>query len=108
MLQAGAYLQWSFVMAALALAACTSREDALIARGYSPAYAAGYDHGCSSGELAGGGLFGQQRKDEDRYAGESEYAQGWDQGFAKCKREQQIMASDARARNPSRDNSPGH
>jgi len=93
---------WLVVMAVM-LAACTSTQDALIQRGFSAAYAAGYDHGCSSGQVAGGGLFGQPQKDEGRYANDSEYTKGWDAGFAKCKRDQQVMASDARARNPSRD-----
>ncbi|MEM7021757.1 MAG: hypothetical protein AAF637_04100 [Pseudomonadota bacterium] len=91
------------VTTAVLLAACTSTEDALIARGFSPAYAAGYDHGCSSGQLAGGGLFGQDRKDDQRYANEADYTEGWDKGFAKCRRDQQVMTADARARNPSRD-----
>jgi len=95
---------WLILMVAGAmLAACTSTEDALIERGFSPAYAAGYDHGCSSGQVAGGGLFGQMQKDEGRYANDSEYTKGWDAGFAKCKRDQEVMALDARARNPSRE-----
>jgi hypothetical protein len=90
-------------LATVMLAACTSTEDALIQRGLSPAYAAGYDHGCSSGQVAGGGLFGETQKDQSRYASDSEYTKGWDAGFAKCKRDQEVMARDARARNPSRD-----
>lgn len=93
----------AIVITVLALAACTSTEDALIARGFSPAYAAGYDQGCSSGKLEGGGLFGQTKRDDDRHASDSDYAEGWDKGFAKCKRDQQVMTSAARARNPSRD-----
>ena len=94
---------WPVVVVAALLAACGSRQDELISRGYSPAYAAGYDHGCASGKVAGGGLFAQQQKDEDRYANESDYAKGWDAGFAKCRHDLQVMTSDARARNPSRD-----
>jgi hypothetical protein len=88
---------------AVILAACTSTEDALIERGFSPAYAAGYDHGCSSGQVAGGGLFGEPQKDADRYASDSEYTKGWDAGFAKCKADQEEMEREARARKPSRD-----
>jgi hypothetical protein len=89
-------------LAAVLLAACTSTEDALIQRGLSPAYAAGYDHGCASGQVAGGGLFGQTQKDESRYSSDSEYTKGWDAGFAKCKRDQEVMEREARARKPSR------
>jgi hypothetical protein len=40
-----------------ALAACTSQKEALIARGFDPAYAEGYDDGCSSGQAAAGSTF---------------------------------------------------
>lgn len=89
--------------AGLVLAACTSTKDALVARGFSPAYAAGYDHGCSSGQVAGGGLFGDEEKDAGRYGSDSDYTKGWDQGFAKCKGDQEEMTREARARKPSRD-----
>jgi hypothetical protein len=94
---------WVVVVMAVAMpAACTSTEEALIQRGFSPAYAAGYDHGCSSGQEAGGGLFGQTQKDASRYASDSEYTKGWDAGFAKCTRDQEVMEREARARKPSR------
>jgi hypothetical protein len=94
---------WLVMVVTATLAACTSAEDALIQRGFSPAYAAGYDHGCSSGQVEGGGLFGQTQKDASRYASDSEYPKGWDEGYAKCKHDLEVMARDARARNPSRD-----
>jgi hypothetical protein len=89
------------LVAAATLAACTSTEESLIERGLPPAYAAGYDDGCESGKAAGGGLFSEAQKDESRYAGDSQYAKGWDEGFAKCKRDLDAMVFEARTRNPS-------
>jgi hypothetical protein len=98
---------WQIVLTmitATAVAACTSTEEGLIERGYPPAYAEGYEHGCASGKAAAGGLFEEAQKDEGRYqASESEYAQGWDAGYAKCQADMRTMVTDARARNPSRD-----
>jgi hypothetical protein len=87
--------------ALVALTACTSTEEALIERGLPPAYAAGYDDGCASGNAAGGSLFSEAQKDESRYAADSQYGKGWDEGFAKCKRDLDAMVWDARTRNPS-------
>ena len=50
-------------IAAAALAACTSVQQGLVERGYPPAYAEGYDHGCASGKAAAGDLFEQAQKD---------------------------------------------
>jgi hypothetical protein len=91
------------LIAPLALAACTSTRDALIARGFDPAYAEGYDAGCSSGEVAAGGLFSEPRKDANRYAGDTQYTEGWDAGFAQCQRDMAAMVRDARLRNPSKE-----
>jgi hypothetical protein len=89
---------------AMALAACTSTTEGLIERGYPPAYAEGYDHGCASGKATSGGLFAEAQKDESRYeASDSDYAQGWDAGYAKCLADMRAMVIDARTRNPSRD-----
>jgi hypothetical protein len=99
--------RWRTVMTlvpAMALAGCTSVEEGLVERGYDPPYAEGYDHGCASGKAAAGGLFAQAQKDEARYAdSDSEYAQGWDAGYAKCLADMRAMVIDARTRNPSRD-----
>jgi hypothetical protein len=89
------------LVATIALTACTSTEEALIERGLPPAYAAGYDDGCASGNAAGGSLFSEAQKDESRYPANSQYAKGWDDGFAKCKRDLDAMVWDARTRNPS-------
>ena len=87
-----------------ALAACTTVEEGLIERGYDPEYARGYDHGCASGKAAAGGLFAQAQKDASRYQDSaSQYARGWDAGYAKCQADMRTMVNDARTRDPSRD-----
>jgi hypothetical protein len=92
------------MLGVIALAACTSTEEGLIERGYPPAYAEGYDHGCASGEATAGGLFEQAQKDQSRYQdSDSQYAKGWDAGYAKCLSDMRAMVVDARTRNPSRD-----
>jgi hypothetical protein len=96
--------RWQAVLALvahLALAACTSTRDALIERGFDPAYAEGYDDGCSSGNDAAGGFFAETRKDRGRYGNDSQYSQGWDAGFAKCRRDTAEMVREARLRRPS-------
>ncbi|MGH6899540.1 MAG: hypothetical protein ACREJ5_23810 [Geminicoccaceae bacterium] len=91
------------LIAALALGACASTEEALIEQGYPPAYAAGYDDGCSSGKEAAGGVLAEAAKDASRYGTDDQYTKGWDGGFAKCQSDMAAMVRDARLRNPSRD-----
>ena len=94
------------LITALAVAACTSTRDALIAQGFPPAYAEGYDDGCASGKAAAGSTFHSARKDASRYAADSQYAQGWDAGFARCERDMAAMVLDARLRRPGNDGQP--
>ena len=103
-MHAGTWQATFAALAVLALAACTSTEETLIARGFDPAYAAGYDDGCASGKDAAGGLFAEPAKDTGRYGADDQYTQGWDEGFAKCRRDMAAMVLDARLRNPSKDN----
>lgn len=92
------------VAGAAALAACTSVHESLVERGYSPAYAEGYEQGCASGKAAAGGLFAQPQKDETRYQDSAgDYARGWNAGYAKCLADMRAMVTDARTRNPSRE-----
>jgi hypothetical protein len=94
----------ALMLGVVGLAACTSTEEGLIEQGYPPAYAEGFEHGCASGKAAAGGLFEQAQKDQNRYqASASEYAQGWDAGYAKCLADMRTMVVDARNRKPSRD-----
>ena len=82
------------IIATLLVAACTSTHEALIERGYPPAYAQGYEDGCASGKATGGGLFAQARKDESRYADSaSPYARGWNAGYAKCLGDMRAMVA---------------
>lgn len=91
------------LVAGAALAACTSVKDGLIAQGADPAYAEGYDHGCSSGNVAGGSVFDSGQKDAARYGADSQYTKGWDDGFSTCKAKMEVMVRDARLRRPSGD-----
>jgi flagellar biosynthesis/type III secretory pathway protein FliH len=94
----------ALLVTAIALAACTSTEEGLIEQGYSLAYAEGYEHGCASGKATSGGLFAEAQKDESRYqAGDSEYARGWDAGYAKCMADMRAMISEAHRRRQSKD-----
>jgi hypothetical protein len=94
----------TLVLLVTLLAACSSVQESLVERGYSPAYAQGYEHGCASGKAAAGGLLAQAQQDESRYQDSaSEYAQGWDAGYAKCRSDMRAMVTDARTRNPSRE-----
>jgi hypothetical protein len=89
---------------AAAVAACTSVQQSLVERGYPPAYAEGYEHGCATGKATAGGFFEEAQKDESRYQDSgSEYAEGWDAGYQKCLADMRAMVIDARTRNPSRD-----
>jgi hypothetical protein len=91
------------LLIAASAAACTSTRDALVEEGYSPSYAQGYEHGCATGKAELGGLFSTAQKDASAYASDSQYAQGWDAGHAKCRGDMQAMVSDARARPYTRD-----
>ncbi|WP_025164454.1 hypothetical protein [Pseudomonas taeanensis] len=71
-------------LAAGAIAGCASTHDYLIAQGYPPAFADGYQHGCNSGHQAAGAISGNFHKDVPRYLRETQYATGWDDGFRQC------------------------
>jgi hypothetical protein len=92
------------LIAAAVLVACTSTKDALLQRGYPPAYAEGYEQGCASGKAAADrGELAAAQKDPGRQPGEGEYAQGWNAGFAACQRDRQIMLREAQRRRQSKD-----
>ena len=87
----------------LTLAACGSVKETMIERGFRPAYAEGYDDGCSSGKAAAGGLFDETRKDMTRYGTDRQYTQGWDNAFQQCRSDMAAsVESDRRARGSSR------
>jgi hypothetical protein len=71
-------------LAAGTIAGCASTHDYLIAQGYPPAFADGYQHGCNSGHQAAGAISGNFHKDVPRYLREARYATGRDDGFRQC------------------------
>jgi hypothetical protein len=91
------------LLTALTLAGCGSVEQTMIERGFPPAYAQGYADGCASGKQAAGGWFAQARKDTRRYGADDQYTDGWDDGFAECRRDMAAMVWHARVRNRNRD-----
>ncbi|NIE74116.1 hypothetical protein F3J45_06610 [Pantoea sp. Ap-967] len=69
---------------ALLLAGCETTHDQMVNHGYPPAYADGFQDGCSSGRQAAGLMVGDFRKDVPRYLHERPYESGWDDGFRQC------------------------
>lgn len=65
-------------------AGCQSTHDDLLAKGYPPAFADGFDDGCSSGRQAAGAITGEFRKDVPRYLKDPLYAEGWSDGLHQC------------------------
>ena len=79
---------WRFAVmlgVVMALSGCQSTRDELLAKGYPPAFADGFDDGCSSGRQAAGVITGTFRKDVPRYLKDRAYAEGWEDGFRQCK-----------------------
>ncbi|MDH1007894.1 hypothetical protein N5J43_05545 [Pseudomonas nicosulfuronedens] len=72
------------LLCATLLAGCETTHETLLAQGYPPAYADGYDDGCGSGRQAAGAITGEFRKNVPRYLGEPQYALGWNDGFQQC------------------------
>jgi hypothetical protein len=70
---------------------CASHKEIMIQQGYPLAYADGFDDGCHSGKKAGGSLFDQFKKDVNRFEKDSQYAQGWSDGFRQCETEQEAL-----------------
>lgn len=63
------------------LAGCASTSERMLAAGYDPSYAVGYEHGESSGTSAAGHPYVRFTKDTHRYESDSQYRQGWDDGY---------------------------
>jgi hypothetical protein len=66
------------------IAGCQTTHEDLIAKGYPPAFADGFDDGCSSGRQAAGAITGEFRKNVPRYLKDKNYAEGWSDGFRQC------------------------
>ncbi len=72
----------------IVVSGCVSQRENMISQGYPPAYADGYDDGCHSGSNAGGSIIDQFTKNVKRYKEDSQYRQGWDDGYKQCKAKQ--------------------
>ncbi|WP_198589527.1 hypothetical protein [Shewanella sp. 10N.286.51.B7] len=80
----------------LIITACQSTRDSMVEQGYPLAYADGFQDGCDSGNKAGGSLFDQFKKDVTRFNNETDYAQGWSDGFRQCETEQESIQRQVR------------
>ncbi|KXG79285.1 hypothetical protein N5I28_15970 [Pseudomonas mosselii] len=75
---------WLGVCVVLLLAGCETTHEQMVNQGYPPAYADGFQDGCSSGRQAAGLMAGDFRKDVPRYLHNRQYESGWDDGFRQC------------------------
>jgi hypothetical protein len=67
-------------LGAMLLEGCAGGTAPVNLVGFSPAFKQGYTDGCeSAGAMS-------QRRDEARYKAESEYMQGWNDGYSVCSR----------------------
>jgi len=80
----------------LALSGCVSQKDSMVKQGYPLAYADGFDDGCHSGKKAGGSLFDQFKKDVNRFQKDTQYSQGWSDGFRQCETEEESLQRQVR------------
>ena len=79
------------ICSVIALLGCVTQKESMVKQGYPLAYADGFDDGCHSGKKAGGSMFDQFKKDVIRFQQDSQYAQGWSDGFRQCETEQEAM-----------------
>jgi hypothetical protein len=70
-------LLWATFGATL-LVGCAGGTAPVNLGGFSPAFKQGYTDGCESAGAV------SQRRDEARYKTESEYMQGWNDGYSIC------------------------
>ena len=80
----------------LLLSGCATQKQTMIKEGYPLSYAEGFDDGCHSGNKAGGSLFDQFKKDTRRFEQDSQYAQGWSDGFRQCESQQEATQRQTR------------
>ncbi|RMQ41288.1 putative Lipoprotein [Pseudomonas cichorii] len=77
-------LRWVLLWLVVVLTGCQSTHDQLVAEGYPPAFADGFQDGCGSGKEAAGAFTGLFKKDVPRYLKDKLYAEGWNDGFRQC------------------------
>jgi len=81
----------SVMVSTILLNGCVSQKESMIQQGYPLAYADGFDDGCHSGRKAGGSILDDFRKDVTRFSSDTQYAQGWSDGFRQCETEQEAI-----------------
>lgn len=86
----------TLVCSVVAISGCVSQKESMIKQGYPLAYADGFDDGCHSGNKAGGSMFEEFKKDVKRFENDSQYAQGWSDGFRQCESEQEALQREIR------------
>jgi len=67
---------------------CVSQKETMIKQGFPPVYAEGFQDGCDSGNNAGGSVLDQFKKNIELYNHNSDYRQGWEDGYKQCKAKQ--------------------
>jgi hypothetical protein len=77
--------RWSVLCLIVFVGGCQSTREQLLAEGYPPAFADGFQDGCGSGRQAAGVISGEFKKNVPRYLKDPQYAEGWDDGFRQCK-----------------------
>ena len=86
----------SAICGVIAMSGCASQKEMMIEQGYPLSYADGFDDGCHSGNKAGGSMFDQFKKDVTRFNSDTQYSQGWSDGFRQCETEQEAIQRQAR------------
>ena len=87
---------WVALLNLLLLPGCATQKETMIKQGYPLAYAEGFDDGYRSGYKAGGNMFEKFKKDIRRFEHDSQYAQGWSDGFRQCESEQEAIQRQTR------------
>lgn len=82
----------------LNLLACATQQldwyaEELADQGRPPDYIDGYVDGCDSGYHAAGVPYNYFTRDADRFKTDKLYVDGWNDGFRKCKKEQESVES---------------
>jgi hypothetical protein len=86
----------SAICGVIAMSGCASQKEIMIEQGYPLSYADGFDDGCHSGKKAGGSMFDQFKKDVRRFESDTQYSQGWSDGFRQCETEQEALQRQVR------------
>ncbi len=96
MKKAGIEIVVTVIFVILYITGCASQKETMIEQGYPPAYADGYQDGCSSGNNAAGSMLDQFKKNVQLYKENNDYHQGWDDGYKQCKAKQAAFQEEYR------------